>query len=951
MKDLIISTKGEILEFKECFKDYDEPKEVYFLGLDKVINEKNKVEKKEEDEEKKYTEKELERLFKIKMYLNIIEIKFRENEPIGYCFVLNEEKSLIDEKKNDDKIILINKNELIRYDSNLLLYDVMKFNYVRANIREIEEEVDGEVSGSIEANQLKDELNNNSLNNSIGSKKKFDSLSSFRSNTNNKKSKKIKESSSSSNSPSSSSDENGEKKKKNPLTKESIAALKYKDSEIVRLFILNLPFYGNDVNLTRKSPNGSDFRVGFGFEPNIKISVAAHIKKIDKIYAVDKKNINKLKQKMFANRHTLENSLFGNNKEDENVADNKDNEEKKEEENKTEEEKDNAGLNVNLDMNTNNHLKNLFSKSSLLILQICSVFYFLIMLCLYIFEFLTSYNKFSDLKNYANYSIIQYEILASLMYCKYFLTEAVLAQNSLYRIYDTKYNNNHSKYIEGMLEELRKYREIIYTCLADFSEPEKIGKDFAEYTDKKLLTIKMLVAHEPTNKTISFWTGINQIATSIFSIAKVENNITDINIKNRNVYDLMMNLINDYFVGWKDITNLIIISITENSKLNFLLYFVFIISFVFSFICIIIFYKILSRLMVEGTRPVDLILTIKKSKFEELKTISENYMNTLMNKLLGEEVDKVDGDGVAANMPSLLEVSDNDIIVSKFKKRNKYNHSVFSNQKFAKIYIGSVVSMIIFEIYFIVKFIKSKNSFNRIRLCVDVNNVTRNSEVDIVMSYNVIKAFFLDPTTPLLNNNNSEFILRERVKNITDAVEDWTKFTFLYMKDTGESYMNKFTDLFFKNITFINEGGFKDDDFLGSMKYGFRSFVSRYLSLMKTGTLMDLDHVNKTDILDNEELGENGLKIVYVIRPWFKQLNQQLDNTLEEIFDNMIFLCVCLYIGFFVGAIVVYALIIIEFQLEKYLISSIELINLIPERIKKEIVEKINEEKDLKGNE
>ena len=76
MKDLIISTKGEILEFKECFKDYDEPKEVYFLGLDKVINEKNKVEKKEEDEEKKYTEKELERLFKIKMYLNIIEIQF-----------------------------------------------------------------------------------------------------------------------------------------------------------------------------------------------------------------------------------------------------------------------------------------------------------------------------------------------------------------------------------------------------------------------------------------------------------------------------------------------------------------------------------------------------------------------------------------------------------------------------------------------------------------------------------------------------------------------------------------------------------------------------------------------------------------------------------------------------------------------------------------------------------
>ena len=119
---------------------------------------------------------------------------------------------------------------------------------------------------------------------------------------------------------------------------------------------------------------------------------------------------------------------------------------------------------------------------------------------------------------------------------------------------------------------------------------------------------------------------------------------------------------------------------------------------------------------------------------------------------------------------------------------------------------------------------------------------------------------------------------------------------------------------------------------------------------MKTGSLMDIDHVNRTDIMDNEELGENGLKIVYVIRPWYQQLNDELNKTLENIFDNMIFLCLCLFIGFFVGAIVIYALIWknIEFQLEKYLINSIELINLIPEKMKKDLVVKINEEKDLK---
>ena len=38
-------------------------------------------------------------------------------------------------------------------------------------------------------------------------------------------------------------------------------------------------------------------------------------------------------------------------------------------------------------------------------------------------------------------------------------------------------------------------------------------------------------------------------------------------------------------------------------------------------------------------------------------------------------------------------VSDNDIVISRFKKKNIYNHSVFSNQKFSKIYFGSVITL------------------------------------------------------------------------------------------------------------------------------------------------------------------------------------------------------------------------------------------------------------------
>ena len=162
--------------------------------------------------------------------------------------------------------------------------------------------------------------------------------------------------------------------------------------------------------------------------------------------------------------------------------------------------------------------------------------------------------------------------------------------------------------------------------------------------------------------------------------------------------------------------------------------------------------------------------------------------------------------------------------------------------------------------------------------------------------------------------------------------------------------MKTFIKLFFQNITDINTGGFTDEDFFSSMKFGFRALISRYLSLMKTGALMHLDGVNKTDIMNNEELGENGLKIVYVIRPWFHILNEELQSTLDNIFDNMISLCVGLFIGFIIFAVVIYVLAWknVEFNLEKYLINSIELINLIPEKIKQDLYNKILDENNNK---
>ena len=107
-----------------------------------------------------------------------------------------------------------------------------------------------------------------------------------------------------------------------------------------------------------------------------------------------------------------------------------------------------------------------------------------------------------------------------------------------------------------------------------------------------------------------------------------------------------------------------------------------------------------------------------------------------------------------------------------------------------------------------------------------------------------------------------------------------------------------------------------------------------------------------TNIMDNEELGENGLKIVYVIRPWFQILNEELQKTLDVIFDNMISLCIILFIVFIIFAVVTYVLVWknIEFKLENHLIDAIELINLIPEKIKLDLYNKMIEENNKKND-
>lgn len=99
----------------------------------------------------------------------------------------------------------------------------------------------------------------------------------------------------------------------------------------------------------------------------------------------------------------------------------------------------------------------------------------------------------------------------------------------------------------------------------------------------------------------------------------------------------MYNLLNDYFLSWRDLTFILIQDIKSYTLGNNSLLTIFIISFVISISSLFFIKRLIGKFIDDREKPIDLFLTIKKQKFEELKFSSEAFLNKLLNKFFGNE--------------------------------------------------------------------------------------------------------------------------------------------------------------------------------------------------------------------------------------------------------------------------------------------------------------------------
>lgn len=330
-----------------------------------------------------------------------------------------------------------------------------------------------------------------------------------------------------------------------------------------------------------------------------------------------------------------------------------------------------------------------------------------------------------------------YIIFNSLLYTKFFIQEAVLAQRNDYSIFDS-FQANHSYYILYQIEELAKYRQVISETYSHFlNTTESFSDEYRAYTENTTVAIRTLSNGAPSVIFNTFSEMISRIPTTIFYVSSVNDNQYQINMDNKNAYELMMNLMNDYLLIWRESTLMLVRSIKSNTNSDNRLLVIFAGSFFISIISIVGIQQLFNKFFDDREKPIDLLMTIKNQKFEQLKFTSQNFMNKLLNTFFGNEHN--DEDEQIDHATKFSSDSSDDIVMAKFRQKTKYKKSFRHSHEYYLFKINIYVFFLIFQGYMTFKFFYMENGVTILKNVIDVFNNTQYAQSDLIISCNVVK--------------------------------------------------------------------------------------------------------------------------------------------------------------------------------------------------------------------
>jgi hypothetical protein len=673
MNYLIRNELFEEMDLGLKFQDYEEePKKVFWVYPDLLYpkTELMDISLKSDMEREKLIHDSKREAFN----LLVSRFKYKEDETIGYSFRLTP----IEQRRHNQESADIKLNFNPKKN---IMYDMMKLNYMRTTLVTVKKKIAVE--------QIAKAVIAPTFTNSVQKAE------------NGKKGRKKRRKSEDSNMDSS---EEAEKAlEDNIITKEKLSEYQARGAEDIKNFINGLVFFGENISLYKRDTElKNPYEDHYNKQPLIKQTLDEFNKKMSARKSLEKKDTNKNRDSIASVNSSAS-----------------------------------TDISANLDYmsDTSSSLNNIFNEKSVSNIRFFSFFMFVLLCIIISIEFFISLSIIKDSNDRMFYADKAFKILNSLLYTKFFITEAIIAQSPSYKNIGDYYQGNNTKYIIDMMAEMSNYRQIISDTYSFFSNATvTFDQRYYDYINTQPVYIRTLSNGLPSVIINPFPIAISRIPTTIFYVSTVNDNYNQINMYNRNAYELMMNLLNDYFLVWRDVTLIIVNDVKEHLKPDSRLLIIFALSFVISIISIFGIRLLINKFIDDREKPVDLFLTIKKQKFEELKFSSEAFLNKLLNKFFGNEEAEEE-----MMSDTGIKINSDDIIIAKFKQKNEYKQSIRTSSEYLLIFFKISIFFFIFQGYMAFKYVYITLGMQNLDHFTDVFNVTQYSQSDLILSTNVAK--------------------------------------------------------------------------------------------------------------------------------------------------------------------------------------------------------------------
>ena len=897
MNILIRTRDDEPLNLFERYQEFeDEPKQIMWVFPHIIYPKDNNSRNKEVVLQDLITQSP-----KGRYYLQISSFSYGDDKIIGFSFKITE---MSKKEKNN-----YNYTDYVPKSKHEIMFDLLNLNYIRTIL----------VNQKTGLRNLRDNENEEDI-----SKKSI-----VNSKNNKKKAKKgmldLMEASS--------EDEN--KKEEVVLTKETILELQGTDSNYIKNFIFSLPFNGSDVSLEKHRPNKEKYPAGKITEPHIKIEVSHFIKRMEEKILNDPHLLKKLKNTSFKSETLTDLSIDKNDYLNSPLSP------------KKESTKEELGREIS---DVSSVLSKLFDDYVIHLFVFVSLCIYAYIVILSTLEFSFTYRQINKVQKDLDFFQKGSSIMNIMLYTKFFLTEAVIA-NQL-NTSDEQYIGQENMELETFNDEVKKELSIYHQQFSELynsftSNSNHFSKEYKDFMDNTNMVFYSLANGIPVDETKQFSASLNKIPASLFYVSTVLDDENVLTMEMRNTYELMQNLLNGYTNNWKKV-NIILGKDTKKSTENIIFsLIILILTIILGVASVYVYYRVLFNISINAERPINLILTIKKKIFEDLKNSAESFANKLLNKFFGnEDNDEESQQDYQTNIQS------SDINIVKFKSPSTGSYSCFT-------FLLNILQIVLFlgvvECYFIFKYVYSMDNFDNMNKYIDVYNVTRFTDSDIISSIDIVKSFLYNDSILIYEEDSiNPFIsVFYYISNYIEKTVIETSKTTCFLKD---AYKKKFIEYLYGDFSDLIRDKVDITEYdIDEIKNGFRPILAqiyeiiryfgfKYLSNENEYQSSKINDVTCTLINDKYWIELNSI-VKNILRYWFSEIEIIMDDFFKDYISKAKVIHIIIFVVLQCLLLLYYIIIWRKYYITVKVMfkKSQELINLIPEEIKYIMVEKINE--------